>query len=262
MSLLDDLNILETNLDIGSIQDYLDNLPKHDMPAYWQAWYDLIYSKFTRFSSKEKQICLQLLLDTYPKHNLWDPGIVYHKEKDKFIPKNKWVDGILTTNPELIATKPSDNIYELIGVSDIPLAPGASKHIKKCIEDYIEYFMFKDTDVLTEEIAEILSTLHKLDPHQSTISDISIEKNDVNDMINHFLFPYMNQEIMDQIHTGLFHNDYHILIDQGEDDFIVIDHKQDVIEGTIPLKSIETKYDEISYLLNRLLDIKIKEENQ
>ena len=42
MSLLDDLNVLETNLDIGSIQDYLDNLPKYDIPAYWQAWYDII----------------------------------------------------------------------------------------------------------------------------------------------------------------------------------------------------------------------------
>ena len=260
MSLLDDLNILETNLDIGSIQDYLDNLPKHDMPAYWQAWYDLIYSKFLQFSNKEKHICLQLLLDTYPKYNLWDPGAVYHKEKDKFIPKERWVCGELLPNPELMTTKPSDNIYELIGISGMPFAPGASKHIRKCIEDYIECFMFKDTDVLTEEITEILSTLHKLDPHQSTISDISIEKNDVNDMINRFLFPYMNQEIRNHIHTGLFHNNYYILVDQ---DFIMVD--QDVIEGPmppLPLRSIETKYDEISHLLNRLLDIKIKEENQ
>lgn len=260
MSLLDDLNVLETNLDIGSIQDYLDNLPKHDIPAYWQAWYDIIYSKFTQFSNKEKQICLQLLLDVYPKYNLWDPGVVYHKEKEKFIPKHQWVDGVLAPNPELMTTKPSDEIYELIGISGMPFAPGASKHIKKCIEDYIEYFMFKDTDALTEEITEILSTLHKLDPHQSTISDISIEKNDVNEMINRFLFPYMNQEIRNHIQTGLFHNNYYILVDQ---DFIMVD--QDVVEGSmspIPLKSIETKYNEISHLLNRLLDIKIKEENQ
>ena len=161
----------------------------------------------------------------------------------------------MTSNPELMTTKPSDEIYELIGISDLPFAPGASKHIKKCIDDYIEYFMFKDTDVLTEEITEILSTLHKLDPHPSTTGNILVEKNDVNDMINRFLFPYMNQEIRNHIHIGLFHNNYHILIDQ---DFIMVDH----IEGVIPLKIIETKYDEISYLLNRLLDIKIKEENQ
>ena len=257
MSLLDDLNILETNLDIGSIRDHLDNLPKYDIPAYWQAWYDIIYSKFTQFSNKEKQICLQLLLDTYPRYNLWDPGVVYHKGKDKFIPKGQWIDGMLIPSSELMTTKPSDEIYELIGISDMPLASVAFKHIQKGIEDYIEYFMFKDTDVLTEEITEILSTLHKLDPHQSTISNISVEKNDVNDMTNRFLFPYMNQEIRDHIHTGLFRNNYHILVDQ---DFIIVD--QDDIKGPIPLKSIETKYNEISYLLNRLLDIKIKEENQ
>lgn len=257
MSLLDDLNILETNLDIGSIQEYLDNLPKHDIPAYWQAWYDLIYSKFTQFSNKEKQICLQLLSDTYPKYNLWDPGIVYHKEKDKFIPKCQWADGILMPNSELMTTKPSDNIYELVGISDIPFTSGASKHIKKCIEDYIEYFMFKDTEVLTDEITEILSTLHKLDPHQSTIGNISIEKIDIDNIINQILFPYTNQEIRNKISTGLFHNNYYILVDQN---FIKV--VQDVIEETIPLKNIGTKYDEISYLLNRLLDIKIKEENQ
>lgn len=256
MSLLDDLNTLETNLDIGSIQDYLDNLPKHDIPAYWQAWYDIIYSKFTQFSNKEKQICLQLLLDTYPKYNLWDPGIVYHKEKNKFISKGTWVDGILLPSSELMTTKPSDEIYELVGIADVPFTPGASKHVKQCIEDYIEYFMFKDTDALTEEMTEILSTLHKLYPHQSTISNVFIEKN-VDEMINRFLFPYMNQEIRDHIHIGLFRNNYHILIDQ---DFIMVD--QDDINGSIPLKSIETKYDEISYLLNRLLDIKMKEENQ
>lgn len=247
MSLLDDLNILETNLDIGSIQDYLDNLPKHDIPAYWQAWYDIIYSKFIQFSNKEKQICLQLLSDTYPKYNLWDPGIVYHKEEDKFIPKDQWMDGILMPNPELMSTKPSDNICELIGISDNTVS---SKHIKKCIEGYIEYFMFKDTDVLTEEITEILSTLHKLDPHQSTIGNISIEKINIDNIINQILFPYTNQEIRDKICMGLFHNNYHILVDQ------------EFISGTTPLKIIETKYDEISYLLNRLLDIKIKEENQ
>lgn len=253
MSLLDDLNILETNLDIGSIQDYLDNLQKHDMPAYWQAWYDIIYSKFAQFSNKEKQICLQLLLDTYPKYNLWDPGVVYHKEKDKFIPKEQWVDGILVPNPELMTTKPSDEIYELIGISDIPFTLGStSKYnpVKKGIEDYIEYLIFKDADVLTEEITEILSTLHKLDPHQSTIGNISVEKKDIDDIIDQFLFPYINQKIQYQIRIGLFHNNYYILVNQ------------EFINGTTPLKIIETKYDEISYLLNRLLDIKIKEENQ
>lgn len=252
MSLLDDLNILETNLDIGSIQDYLDNLQKRDMPAYWQAWYDLIYSKFAQFSNKEKRICLQLLLDTYPKYNLWDPGVVYHKEKDKFIPKGQWIDGMLMPSSELMTTKPSDEIYELIGISDIPFTPSATLYspIKICIENHIEYFMFKDTDVLTEDITEILSTLHKLDPHQSTTGNIYVEKNDADDIIDEILFPYMMQEIKDRICGGLFRNNYYILVDQ------------EFISGATPLKSIETKYDEISYLLNRLLDIKIKEENQ
>lgn len=252
MSLLDDLNILETNLDIGSIQNYLDNLPKHDIPAYWQAWYDLIYSKFTQFSNKEKQICLQLLLDTYPKYNLWDPCVVYHKEKDKFIPKGQWIDGMLIPSSELMITKPSDEIYELIGISDIPITLGQAQYnpVKICIESYINYFMFKDTDVLTEEITEVLNTLHKLDPRPSSMSNIYVEKNDADDIIDQILFSYMNQEIRDHICAGLFHNNYYILADQG------------FISEVTPLKSIETKYDEISYLLNRLLDIKIKEENQ
>ena len=251
MSLLDDYSELESRLDQSALKAYFENIPKQDIPAYWQAWYDILYSKYSQFNNVEKQICLKLLAEIFPKYNMWDPGLVYHKEKDIIMQKEQGVFGEYIQNQEL--QEPTSDVYDLVGVSDLPFQDGAKRYIEGCINEYIEYFMFKDTDVLDEEITEVLNTLHKLDPYQSTISRFTIEKIDMDRIIYQILLPYTNSHNRTQLHIGLFHNDYYIIHDS---EYIDKDNSKRDCKCVI-----KTKYDEILNFLTQLLDMRIKENN-
>ena len=252
MSLLDDYSELESRLDQNVLKAYFENIPKQDIPAYWQAWYDILYSKFSQFNNAEKQICLQLLAEIFPKYNIWDPGLAYHKREDIIVMrKEQGVFGEYIQNQEL--RESTSDVYDLVGVSDLPFQDGVKKRIERCINEYIEYFMFKDTDAIDEEITDILNTLHKLDPYQSTISRVTIEKIDIDSIIYQILLPYTNSHNQAQLRIGLFRNDYYIMYDS---EYIDNDNSKRDCKYVI-----ETKYDEILNFLTQLLDMRIKENN-
>ena len=219
MGILDDFDDLNVMSDIESARFYLKGLSIEDVPALYQAWYDIFMEEFEQVDNSIKILYLNILKQEFPKYRIWLPSIIYNEidnstiyysKESKFPCKKGDYNVVCASDDAAEAAQNLGIINDVINVN---------------IDAYVHnYLLYDDT------------------------------KYPVGHIFKHTLFK-MNSSIRNDVSKGLFRDHYYMI---SESSWALYWYFNRDNTSELTPKKITSKYSDIKYFIKNIIDTKIK----
>lgn len=231
MSLLDDYDKLTNSAIENECMDYLNSIDKYDIPAFYQAWYDILKKQFLDLSNPHKVIYLNTLKDYFP----W--GLIQRYRRV------------------------SDNHTEYIfSITNHKYNDKCKSGVTELINQYIEVYSTSYDSLPSMDFVDTMDFMNTIDnlqtciTHTTTSAILKDYYTDINNIINCILLNYNINEgyagIRDYLSAGNFRWTYNVFETEPFLNYTEIFLK--------PKTIIDSKYWDIKQYLERLINHRIE----
>lgn len=231
MSLLDDYDKLTNSAIENECEDYLNSIDKYDIPAFYQAWYDILKKQFLDLSNQHKVIYLNTLKDYFP----W--GLI-QRYRRVF---NNQAEYIFSITNHKYNDKCKSGVTELIN-------------------QYIEVYSTSYDSLPSMDFVDTMDFMNTIDnlqtrvTHTTTSAILKDYYTDINNIINHILLNYNINEgyagLKDYLSAGNFRRPYYVFETEP-----ISNYTEVFLKPKIPINS---KYWDIKQYLERLINHRIE----
>lgn len=221
MGILDDYDDLNNTACIEEARFYLKELSIEDVPALYQAWYDIFMEEFEQVDNSIKILYLNILKQEFPKYRIWLPSIIYNE-----------IDNSTTYYSKESEFPHKKGDYNIVCIIDDVAEAAQNLGI---IDDVIN--------------ANIDAYVHNYLLYDDT-------KYPIGHIFKHTLFK-ITSSIRDDVSKGLFRDHYYMI---SESSWVLywccVNHDSTPLELTP--KKITSKYSDIKYFIKNIINTKIK----